>query len=297
MKKDRIFKKSIFGGFKREDVLNYIDEIKSECAGQKEKNKELCEKCEGLGSELERLENEIKAAAEREKELSDDISKKNDEIAALSARIAQLESENSELLQSSEKYKAIEAQVGSIIVDARYCSDRIIENTRGEIDKFTADYCQTANGISAQMDGVSSELFDVQEKISGIITAVADKFSKLTSHLKSTEKLLLKSNKDYEETASRLKNAVFSENTGYKPGVGEERVQEESAPNLIEFHQPEGGDFDNFTNEYKSEQPQEPKASEPHFSVSATEIGDSLNALQHSSYNAYINTSYNGFVN
>ncbi|MCR4925607.1 MAG: hypothetical protein K5917_04885 [Clostridiales bacterium] len=292
MKKDHIFKKSVFGGFNRKDVLQYIDEIKKETVAEKEVSKALVEKCDALTSTIDGLETEISNANSRETKLLNDLSDKTDEIIALEKKIAELEGKIETLEENSEKYKMVESQVGSMIVDARCYSDKVIENAKEKVGEISAEYCEIADDISKEIDDMSGDLHSVSDKVSSVINTVVDKLSKLTNHLKSAEKLLLKSSDDYGKQADEVKNVTIDSVS--QPVPENEVINSENADsnNVFEFHQLSDAEYDNFTNEYKQE------TVEKHFEIGFSSNDSADYFPQVSAYSTYnAGSTYHGFIN
>ena len=297
MKKDRIFRKSFFGGFNREDVLGYIDEIKSETVAEKDKNKALCDKCDTLNSTIDGLENEIRQADSREKKLLNDLSDKNDEVLALTKKIAELEAKVETLEQDSKKYKQLESQVGSMIIDARCYSDKVIENAKDKVNEISSEYCETVNDISREIGDASDGVKGVSEKVNGVITTVIDKLSKLAEHLKSTQELIVKANDEFVSEADTVKNDTYDEIIAPK-----QAIEVDVNPNVFEFHQPSDDDLNNFTNEYGGDS-EEDDAPMPHFSVNVSAIDDDIDSFYPvtagygSADSGAFGSVYNGFIN
>jgi len=89
MASNQVLKKSFVGGFKKDGVLNYVEQLQSEIVG--------------LKNELEAKESEI-ASSEN---LANELENKNAEIEALKSEIEALKLSNSKLI--AEKEEAVES--------------------------------------------------------------------------------------------------------------------------------------------------------------------------------------------
>lgn len=96
MNNDRILKKSLFGGFNREDVLSYVEKLQSENVSLAEELREKSAQCAEQGSEMAELDALREANALLRVQVSE-LTERDNQLSAL----------NSELSAAKNKYEAM----------------------------------------------------------------------------------------------------------------------------------------------------------------------------------------------
>lgn len=96
MNNDRILKKSLFGGFNREDVLSYVEKLQSENVSLAEELREKSVQCAEQGSEMAELDS-----------LREENALLRVQVSELTERDNQLSALNSELSAAKNKYEAM----------------------------------------------------------------------------------------------------------------------------------------------------------------------------------------------
>lgn len=169
MGSEQILKKSLLGGFKKEGVLNYIEQLQSEILTLK---KEVNENSD-CKNQLENIKNEIDSADEGIAALKAENERLNSSVNELAAEKSNLEQENSELKNKletanniiaefeekqkkweekialiEEKFTEIESsyskigetdnKVNGMLSDAKNYSDKIILDARASASEISA---------------------------------------------------------------------------------------------------------------------------------------------------------------
>lgn len=153
MSNQRIIKKSIFGGFKKEDVINYIEQLQKEIAelkktefefvqlkndyeilnnklAQAEQNfKFSCQQIDSLKQEKAQLLSKEEEYVLHEKELSSIIEDYERKVVSSEAKISLLEHNISELQDSYARVDEAEKYISDIKMDA----GNSVLNTKNEI--------------------------------------------------------------------------------------------------------------------------------------------------------------------
>ena len=96
MNNDRILKKSLFGGFNREDVLGYVEKLQSENVSLAEELREKSAQCAEQGSEMAELDALREANALLRAQVNE-LTERDNQLSAL----------NSELSAAKNKYEAM----------------------------------------------------------------------------------------------------------------------------------------------------------------------------------------------
>ena len=182
MDNERIFRTSVFGGFKKVDVLQYVEELKKEIS---DLNAEIIERAEKLKTLTDKVE-ELSAVCDAAKETEKQLVSAQEKIETLEAQNQQLKSENAALLrrvetidaekqeidEKTEQVKRSEAQLGAAFLDARKYSDEIV--TAANL-KAT----ETQNDASMNIEAQAAEI----AKLSADVDTLADTLTKSVSSL------------------------------------------------------------------------------------------------------------------
>lgn len=202
-----VFKTSAFGGFNKEDVLNFI-------TAQKRTEADLRSAVESLDKQLRTLSDRLeKVSAERDearkaaadgasaREIQSALSIKEAEYAALEKRCERAEKLNRELESdiaslrvqlAAEKNqnapapqppKSLESEVGTALVDARRFADQMVEEARqsaAQIREKTLDFITRA---VKKTDIIAAELQLCSEKCGRVFDEMRGDISSLRQDL------------------------------------------------------------------------------------------------------------------
>ena len=145
-----------FGGFDKEDVARYIEQLSQETEKLREERDALQEKADCLEKEADELKTQVQ-----------DLSKAKEELSAEVARLAPLEKENAQLNEEvealrpdAEAHVMLRGQVGAIECEARQRAAELEEHTAGQmhtaLDLFRQQYqilMSTFETASSHMTG------------------------------------------------------------------------------------------------------------------------------------------------
>lgn len=145
-----------FGGFDKEDVARYIEQLSQETEKLREERNALQEKADCLEKEADELKTQVQ-----------DLSKAKEELSAEVARLAPLEKENAQLNEEvetlrpdAEAHVMLRGQVGAIECEARQRAAELEEHTAGQmhtaLDLFRQQYqilMSTFETASSHMTG------------------------------------------------------------------------------------------------------------------------------------------------
>ena len=140
-----VMKTVMFGGFKKSDVLEFIEKLQEETEDVK-KTLDL------KRAEAIELKNKIDDLEEKIEELSkvhDKITEKDAEIKELSEKLDNALNENKQLSEKSfefneksEKLRRAEKQIGAAYIDARRYSDDLVEGAKAKAKDIGASASQ-----------------------------------------------------------------------------------------------------------------------------------------------------------
>ncbi len=208
-------KKTPFGGFKREDVLDYVENLQNQLLESQKKQKEaeskavdkndsneskfkeLREKCEKLEAELSESENaitklkaekeEIKTEKEnliREKEelvtkLDECIGKIND----YDTNLASLQTKLDDLKKNCENLTDSEQQVNTLVMDAVVYSDKIIGKAKDAAKGVSEDAKQAISSTAEEIDGIGFEISKITADFGDVIARLSMKLGALSKEI------------------------------------------------------------------------------------------------------------------
>lgn len=202
MESERILRTSIFGGFRREDVLQYVAELKGEIAALSEEIKGKTKQIDALQEKADALALECEQAKETESKLQETtvaleaFRGQNEtlqaENAVLSARVAAIDGEKAALEQKTQEIKASEAQLGAAFLDARKYSDEIVTaanqkatETQNDASASIARQAQEVARLSSDVDTLSATLTKSINNLHADISALSAKLSKAAQALQN----------------------------------------------------------------------------------------------------------------
>lgn len=150
MSSEKVLKKSAFGGFKKEGVLDYVEQLQAEILSLKkelnntkasaDENRILAEKNKRFESEIEELKNEnVSLKTEKEKLISDNdalndevngaktvIADYENKIAMCESKIAEIESKFTEIEAAYNKASQTDEKANAMMLDAVNYSEKLI---------------------------------------------------------------------------------------------------------------------------------------------------------------------------
>ena len=120
-----------FGGFDKEDVARYIEQLSQETEKLREERDALQGKADCLEKEADELRTQVQ-----------ELTKAREELSAEMARLAPLEKENAQLKEQvealrpdAEAHVMLRCQVGAIECEARQRAAELEEHTAGQMHK------------------------------------------------------------------------------------------------------------------------------------------------------------------
>ncbi len=203
MGSDYIFRKASFGGFNRDDVINYINQSK------------LNE--EKLNLLIKEKDNEINLLRQQ---LSDAETEKNNIIKDCEEKLSALnESHISEIESIKNEYeekiqngiladRSAEERVGSAMIDVRRYADLLIQETCTKIEKMSDDADNaTAKTLSRVLD-ISAGIQTFSDKLNSILKDILDENESICKELtgfKGTLRL------PFEEASGKVQTDILGD--------------------------------------------------------------------------------------
>ena len=190
----KIMKTSIFGGFKKSDVLAYVEKLQSETTEVKEQldqkrneSLELKHKIDELEIRLENLALISDKLAEKEKEANE---------LAIKLELALKENElNKEKLlnfeEKSEKLKRAEKQIGAAYIDARRYSDELVDTAKAKAKDIGAIASQDVKREASEIEQLLKDVDAISRKFNSSLEQLHKDVYALGSKLNTSASTLL----------------------------------------------------------------------------------------------------------
>ncbi len=228
MANDIIFRTKAFGGFNKEDVMNYINKILDEKALTEKRlseanvkaakanaemleYKKIADESVGITAELQetKVKNAELTTAIDEKdalinELNEQISAKANDIELLNNKLSEatlsedvqaeldsLRSEISRLKVEAEKKKDLERQVGAAMLDARVHSEELVEEAKEKANAVTKSVYTAIGETALRIDDLSSGISEIARSFAKSVEEVELRIKALTGDMSKTAQLLI----------------------------------------------------------------------------------------------------------
>ena len=200
-----VMKTSLFGGFKKSDVLNLIEQLQTECADVKEsldiKREEVLDlknKINELQDKLDKLSGLGDKLAEKEKE----VEELTEKLDAAILENNQLNKKSVEYDEKSEKLRRAEKQIGAAYIDARRYSDDLVENAKSKAKDIGAFASQDIKREATEIESLLKDVDAISRKFNSSIEQLHKDVYALSSKLNTSASNLLNLHTDISELES-----------------------------------------------------------------------------------------------
>lgn len=192
MENGKILRGSVFGGFNKKDVVNYIEQMQNEMAAVRNQFSELQIEFQKQSVELKRipeLEEQLKNKQEVEQQNAD-----------LARQIETLQADQQKIKEEYDKFKLSEAQLGAAFFDAHRYSDKLVAAAK---DRAADVSKQASDDISFKADQIRQVAADAEKltvEMHQKMEALSKSISDLSGKMNSVAVTLVKSeaNVDYK---------------------------------------------------------------------------------------------------
>ncbi len=189
-----IMKTTLFGGFKKSDVLAYVEQLQTETAEVKE---ELDSKREE-SLELKRRIDELEVKLENLLMVGDKLAIKEKEVADLTVKLelalsdkAKLQEKIDEYDEKSEKLRRAEKQIGAAYIDARRYSEDIVDTAKSKAKDIGAMASQDVKREALEIESLLKEVDDISRKFNTSIEQLHKDVYALSTKLNISASTLL----------------------------------------------------------------------------------------------------------
>ena len=231
MSKDLMFRTSAFGGFKKEEVMDFIEKVLTEKSALERQLAINTAKTTQLNGELASLQSEIA-----------DIGKLRSDVAELSAKINEYESaiddkdtlikelterlseaqakavdeseitalkiENERLQNELSKKGDLERQVGAAMLDARVHSEELVEQAKERANSVTKAVYAAIGDTAVKIDDLSAGIGEIARSFTKSVEEVELRIKALTGDMSKTAQALISDNVLTEEIKTEVAEAA-----------------------------------------------------------------------------------------
>ena len=214
MSKDVLFKTSAFGGFKKDEVMDFVQQVLGE-KGELERlllnnttrNNQLSAELNQVKAELDGLanvRNELAESLLRIEELTNTIETKDILIEELTSKLAEseknncsseevekLKAENDALKADIEKKRDMERQVGAAMLDARVHSEELIEEAKEKANNVTKAIYNAIGETAVKIDDLSAGIGEIARNFTKSVEEVELRIKVLTGDMSKTAQALI----------------------------------------------------------------------------------------------------------
>ena len=225
MGKDVLFKTSAFGGFKKDEVMNFVQQVLGE-KGELERlllnnttrNNQLTAELNQIKAELDSLSgvrNELADCLIKVEDLTNSLNEKDSLIEELTLKLAEaeknncaseelekLKAENEALKADIDKKRDMERQVGAAMLDARVHSEELIEEAKEKANNVTKAIYNAIGETAVKIDDLSAGIGEIARNFTKSVEEVELRIKVLTGDMSKTAQALISDSVSVESKAS-----------------------------------------------------------------------------------------------
>lgn len=237
MGKDILFKTSAFGGFKKDEVMDFVQQVLGE-KGELERlllnnttrNNQLTAELNHVKSELDSLSgvrDELAECLIKIEDLTNALNEKDAIIEEFTSKLAEaeknncssdeldkLKAENEALKADIEKKRDMERQVGAAMLDARVHSEELIEEAKEKANNVTKAIYNAIGETAVKIDDLSAGIGEIARNFTKSVEEVELRIKVLTGDMSKTAQALISDSVSVEPKTSSVNDIpVYDFNT------------------------------------------------------------------------------------
>ena len=261
------FKKSLFGGFRRRDVLQFIEEFAGEKADEihdlTEKVNQLQTKLNDTQAELQTRCAERNQIATERAELEERAKNQEERLAVVEEELAKVTSESKASLQllkerdvkiafledkaqkltikleacesKSRKYDKLSVEIGEMILEAKQSAEVIIRQAEHRSAELTAETDAAVDSLSADLQCFLQQLGQIKTNLHTMLGNVDSQIETIENSLYTAKSQI----KNFQSSKPAPKQQGTAEQDAPKPSgvtnVAPESVPKEKEPDIVGF--------------------------------------------------------------
>lgn len=237
MSKDLMFRTTAFGGFKKDEVMDFIERVLTEKSALEKLLAANSAQVSQLNTQIATMQGEIEDMGKLRSDIAELSAKINDyEIAAddkdtlikeLTERlseaqlksvddseIAEIKRENERLRNELDKKRDMERQVGAAMLDARVHSEELVEQAKERANSVTKAVYAAIGDTAVKIDDLSAGIGEIARNFTKSVEEVELRIKALTGDMSKTAQALISENVLSEdvviETVESAKEYDFS---------------------------------------------------------------------------------------
>ncbi len=200
-----IMKTTLFGGFKKSDVIKFVEQLQTETADVKAMLDTKREEALDLRNRIDELEeklDELSKVNEQLAEKENEIKSLNEKLESALADNRQMSEKIIEYDEKSEKLRRAEKQIGAAYIDARRYSDDLVDNAKAKAKDIGAIASQDIKREAAEIETLLKDVDVISRKFNTSIEQLHKDVYALSSKLNSSASNLLNLHTDFSELES-----------------------------------------------------------------------------------------------
>lgn len=195
MSKDIVtMKTALFGGFKKADVLAYVEKLQLDSADIKSRLEEKINEASEMQKRINELEQKLTLLDVTNKKLAECETEKSDLTAKLAVAISENEQYRGKIADyeaKSEKMKRAEKQIGAAYIDARRYSEEIVSNAKAKAKDIGAIASQDIKRESSEIEILLKDVDAISRKFNLSLEQLHKDVYALSSKLNASASALL----------------------------------------------------------------------------------------------------------
>ncbi len=193
MDKDFIFRSSVFGGYKKKDVMGYLTELNAEKASLQQQYAVVSHDAVSFSRRVSELETQaatlsaVTAQLESERQKAAELQRDGEALKSenelLKTRLSLLESEKARLTADCEKLQAVEAQLGAAMLDARVYSERMMTDAGEKAATVNKETGDAINRAAVRVGALSGNLGELSTLFNKALAELEERVRLLVSDM------------------------------------------------------------------------------------------------------------------
>ena len=190
------FKTTMFGGFERQSVIDYIEKNAQEAAQTQEKlhqeNEELAAAKAAPEQELVSLRKQVTDLEEKSGRLSAELEEKSAALGSAQQELEQIRPRMEELTAEAEAYARVKAHIGEIECSAQKRADDLEASVMQRLNQQLAEYKRQYQELVTTFNVASDHVLGELRKVEVNLSQLPRTFDKMGGDLADLEHVLQK---------------------------------------------------------------------------------------------------------
>lgn len=217
MSKDLMFRTTAFGGFKKDEVMDFIEKVLNEKSSLEKQLAIYSAKTTQLNGEIASLQSEIADIGKLRSDMAELSAKINEYEVAIDdkdtlikelterlseaqskavdeSEVATLKRENERLQAELDKKGDLERQVGAAMLDARVHSEELVEQAKKRANSVTKAVYAAIGDTAVKIDDLSAGIGEIARNFTKSVEEVELRIKALTGDMSKTAQALISEN-------------------------------------------------------------------------------------------------------